>query len=275
MSKAFQARFEVVGSGPTATPNEWDVFGNVVDSSLDGWSVADVAITNLIFDENILSGAHNRYKVTSVVVRGAGAYGGAGANSIHLTALWNDEGTPDPAGPAACQGVICASSSAGLSEVPPFTIQGVGESIVCRMRNVDNRFVVNPGISGASSGTALVDLFHNNSGVSIAAAKAIYIKTDGTVDLADADFSDDRGEFAGITLESIADGSNGRVAYMGKVEGILSGKGFAHNARIYLSQIAGEVSDVVPGDPGDVIFSLGFARNDDLFLRPRFITTVV
>lgn len=157
MSKVFAARFSIIGAGPLPTAGEFEVFGDVVDQSLDGFSVSDVAAGDSFFDENLMNGNHNRYVVLSVINTGPSAYWGAGPNSIHLYAKYEDAGAYDENGPAASEGIICRTSSFGMSEIPPWTIQGISEAITTRARNIDMRQVIDPSLGGGGGGNQLVE----------------------------------------------------------------------------------------------------------------------
>jgi len=257
MSKAFSARFNILGAGATGQPDEFDVFGTVVDQSLDGFSVADVQVDDLIFDENILNGQHTRYKVTSIVATGSGAFGGAGPNSIHCIAVFDDDGSAPVSGPAASSGAICKSSDLGIAEVPPFTIQGISEALQCRMRNIDMRKVVDPSIvdagSGGSGGTPTSPFeknMLNNTGSGIVAGTPVAKKPDGGIVPSKSDDATAK-NYIGITKEAIANNAYGAVlmAWPNAV-GVLNGLGFSTGANVYMSEVSGEFANA-PGDFND------------------------
>lgn len=241
MSKALSARFSIIGAGPLATPGEFEVFGDVIDSSLDGYSVSDVIAGNVFFDENIMTGLHNRYKVLSVVATGPSAYSGATPNSIHLNSVYEDEGSFDPDGPAASQGIICAETSLGMVEVPSWTVQGISEQIVTRARNIDMRKIMNPAILAASGGgVSFQKSMKNTSGVIIPAGTPVSKMSDGGITASDSDISTSM-VFVGITGALIGIGSFGNVLVpCPNMAGVLTGKGFASGDNVYMSETTGQ-----------------------------------
>lgn len=248
MSKVFAARFSIIGAGPLVTPGDFEVFASVIDSSLDGYSVSDVTTGDLFFDENLMNGQHTRYQVLSVVGTGSGAFGGAGANSIHLNSRFADEGVYDPSGPAAGEGLICKPTSLGISELPAWTIQGLSESLVTRARNIDMRKVIDPAIVAGGGGSAsFVKSMKNTSGVSIPAGTPVAKKSDGGIT---ASKSDDPTavQYIGITSVTIADAAFGDVNVpWPNIAGVLTGKGFASGDNVYMSENTGAYAK----DPSD------------------------
>lgn len=152
MSKVFSARFTIVGASPLPTPGDFDVYGDVVDQSLDGYSRSDVLSGDIFFDENMMTGLHSRYVVLSVVATGPSAYPGGNVNSVHLTSRYADVGDYDENGPAASEGAISRASAKGLSEIPAWSVQGVSESLTTRARNIDMRYVVDPNLGTGGGG---------------------------------------------------------------------------------------------------------------------------
>jgi len=237
MSKVFAARFSIIGSGPLVTPGDFEVFGHVIDQSLDGYYVGDVAANDIFFDENILTGQHNRFKVLSVVATGSGAFGGANSSSIHLYARWDDQDVYDPNGPAGCEGIICKPTPLGISELPAWTIQGVSEGIIARARNIDMRYVIDPALNH------ITKIKYNGSLALIPAFKPVALKSDGTIVLADADGLNTQ-VLIGFTLESIDVGNKGKVLLTAtNAPGVLIGLGFAPNETILLSKTPGVLTN--------------------------------
>jgi len=261
MSKVFSARFVIVGCGPLVTPGDFDVFGDVIDASLDGYSVTDVAPYDIFFDENMLNGLHNRYRVLTVVATGPSAYSGGNLSSIHLTARYDDDGAYDSNGPAASQGIIGAATSLGTSEIPSWTMQGVSESLIARASNINMRRIVSPAVSSV----ALQKRMKNTSASTIAAGVAVSKMSDGGITASDSDVSTAM-QFVGISAEAINSGSFGVVKLAWpNIAGIMLGRGFLSGSNVYMSettgQFAGSASDFTLDN--DRILRIGIADCSD------------
>lgn len=256
MSKSFAARFSIIGAGPLVNPGEFEVFGDVIDQSLDGYSVADVSTDDLFFDENLLTGLQNRYKVLSVIATGSGAYPGGNSNSIHLYSRWDDEGAYDVAGPAACEGVICKPTPVGISEIPSWTIQGISEGITARARNIDMRYIINPSLN-----PLVKKVKYNGSLSTILLHQPVALKSDGTVVLADADGLDNQ-MLIGFALENISVGGKGVILLSNpNAVGVIAGAGFTPGDTIMLSKTPGALTNNLNiFDPNtDTILKVGIA----------------
>ena len=236
MSKVFSARFTILGSIPLANPGDFEVYGEVVDASFDGYLPSDVGPDDLFIDENIFSGAHNRYKVLSVIATGSGAFAGANYNSIHLNARWDDDGSYDPNGPVGV-GVIGKPTPLGISELPAWTLQNVSEAVIARARNIDMRYVIDPALNH------ITKIKYSGSLDLIPAFKPVALKSNGSIVLADADGLNTE-VLIGFTLEPIAVGGKGKVLLTAtNAPNVLSGLGFAPNETILLSKTAGVLTN--------------------------------
>lgn len=108
----------------------------------------------------------------------------------------------------------------------------------------------------------------NTTGATIPAGAPVYLKTDGTIGLADADV-EAAATFYGITLTSIASGSAGKVIYTGTIPGILSGLGLTSGTYLWLNNIPGGMSTNPPTTPGSHLRIIGIVDGNDLVLQPQ------
>lgn len=247
MSRVFSARFDIQGSISTVNPGEFDLFGEVVDLSLDGFSVSDVQIGDLVYDENTLDGTHNRYQVTQVIATGPGSiFGGGGVNACHLLVVFDDAGTFPPAGPAAGTGAICRSTpNQNLSEVPSESLKGISESLATRIRNIDNRVVIDPVLgsgSGVGTGSSLLAEYENNSGSTINALTPVRSISGGIADV-DPSVESHVTRILGVVNQQINDGFSGDVTFSGLIENITTAIGV--DTPVFLSK-TGEITQTVP-----------------------------
>jgi len=85
------------------------------------------------------------------------------------------------------------------------------------------------------------EIYDAIAAVSIEAGQAVYINSNGKVDLSDADASATTEVFRGIALKSVAAGQSTSVLVRGTVTGYdLSG--VAYGAAVYVSNTTGELS---------------------------------
>lgn len=110
----------------------------------------------------------------------------------------------------------------------------------------------------------------NNSGLTIAANKVVYINAPGQIALADSTGAITSIPF-GITMESIPNGSSGKVIYAGTAAGVL---GSSMTSYVWLDTIAGEMSISPPQNPGEFQVILGIADGFDLIFRPQALGQV-
>lgn len=250
MSKVFSARFSIQGSIDTGTPGEFDVFGDVVDQSLDGFSVSDVQVGDLVYDENVLDGSITRWVVTQVVATGPGSiFGGGGATACHLVVQFDDEGTTPSSGPAAGTGAIARSSDGGLAEVPSQSTKGISEALSNQIRNIDNRTIVDPVIVGGGGGggeststKVIQNNYTNSSGGTILALKPVR-SSSGTLATVDPSIEAHVLSILGVTKTNISNGVAGTVVLEGLMEDITTS--IAVDKYVYLSK-AGNITDEVP-----------------------------
>jgi len=100
----------------------------------------------------------------------------------------------------------------------------------------------------------------NNSGVTIPQYAAVYISGDGEVSLCDASVTA-TSEFYGVALEQILNAASGKVAFdAGNVSAKkAAGEGWTAGDPIYLSEIAGEFTQVAPATSGAFVKQVGIA----------------
>lgn len=130
----------------------------------------------------------------------------------------------------------------------------------------------------ASAPSRVEKRLRNNSGVSILANKAVAFDDFGNIVLADAN-SMDVSDFAGITAETILNGSFGRVIKLGNCPGAATSLGASFGQLIYLGETPGELQLIAPSGLSDTIIALGRAEPPDgsvgaavdLFLDPQII----
>ena len=260
MSRAFTAKFTIVGSGPIAPgPDTFEVFGDIVDLSLAGYSVTDAIVGDIFFDVNSLTGVTNRYVVTSIITTGSGAYGGGNSNSIHLYCKWDDQGPYDPSGPEAGDGAISASTpSHHLAELPTVSGHGISESLQVSMENTDTRYEIDH-LTGADQPT-LVTLT-NGAGGLIPQGTPVRVDSTGKANVVDVSVPAQCKAVIGLAYADIANGASGYIATDGRVPAPLSLTPTAGDS-IYVSHSGGltnVVPDIVPFASGDSMVYVGTA----------------
>lgn len=257
MSKVFTARFDISGAGPFGgVTNQFEVFGDVIDPSLAGYAVSDVSVGNVFFDENSLSGDHNRYRITQVLARGRLAFQGATANSVHAVCLFDDEGAADSNGPEAGSGCICAATANGaVAEIPAFSIYGISEALHTRMININNRHSVAPYIA---DGTQVRKAMVNGHSASVPAGTLVAKILSGAFVPAKSIVS---ATPVGITKSASAVGEICEVFLIGQnVAGALVGLGFAVADAVYLSENGGYTNNANSlTNPNDTVVRVGIA----------------
>lgn len=98
-------------------------------------------------------------------------------------------------------------------------------------------------IGATSSADILIKQKRNMSGVSMAAARRVALKTDGTIVLADSDNISAMLDI-GMSLDVIDNGNYGRVLLNGaNAAGALSGLGYTAGDHIYLSKTPGMLTN--------------------------------
>jgi len=106
----------------------------------------------------------------------------------------------------------------------------------------------------------------NSSGSTISQWAAVYIKSDGSIDLADANGSGTYPSW-GLAAASISNGSTGTIITMGNVRN--DSWSFTPGATVWLSTTAGSLTTTQPATTGDKIQAVGKALTaTQLLLRP-------
>jgi hypothetical protein len=144
MSKKFNARFDIVGASDLGS-GIWEVIGEVIDSTLEGWSVTDVQIGDAFVDESPFFGTYNRWKIVTIEDVGTSAYPGATTNGIRVHSIWDDEGAEDLNGPAAGTAFIGRTSlNKKLIEIGSVSLQLISEPLQTKLQSINNRAFIDP-----------------------------------------------------------------------------------------------------------------------------------
>lgn len=250
MSKNFNARFDIDGSTDLGN-GQWEVTGTVIDSSLDGWYVGDVAVGDAFVDESGFFGTYNRWKVDSITIYGSGSYPGATANSIKLIASWDDVGDMDVNGPAGGTAYIArTSANRRLIWSGSVAVQLISEPLQNRVNSINGFYSIDPFMN---------KLVKNTTGVTIPAYSVLCWLDDGTVGLAEADVVS-KSDIAGININPIGDNSWGWIIKTGYIAGALTGLNAVPGATVYLSETAGRMSLTSPSALTDTILKIGRAE---------------
>lgn len=250
MSKNFNARFDIVGATDLGS-SIWEVTGDVIDSTLDGWFVGDVQAGDAIVDESGFFGTYNRWQVVSVEATGISAYVGATANSIRLHAVWDDVGDPDLNGPAGGTAYI-ARTSANKKLVWSGSVsqQLISEALQNRIHSINAFHSIDPFLN---------KYVKNETGSEIPQYKVVAWEDDGTVALATAT-EHSLSDIAGITIKAIPNNDWGWIVKTGYIPNALSGMNAAPGDTIYLSETAGEMTKTCPSSIEDTLIKIGRAE---------------
>lgn len=108
----------------------------------------------------------------------------------------------------------------------------------------------------------------NGEAFTIPAGAPVYIKSDGTIGLADAD-DDVASAFFGIAAATIPSGASGKVIYTGIVPGILTGLGLPTGSYLWLSTNPGGMSQLPPDTAGAYLRVIGIVDGADLVLQQQ------
>jgi len=108
----------------------------------------------------------------------------------------------------------------------------------------------------------------NATGSTIPAGAPVYIKSDGTVGLADAD-DEASATFFGIAAVTIPDGESGKIIYTGVVPGILAGLGLTTGTYLWLSSTPGGMTTEPPFTQNAHLRIIGIVDGDDLILQQQ------
>lgn len=132
MDTPFQARYEIIGSEDLGN-GIFRVYGDVVDYSIKGWGPWDAVVGDLVFDEDLLYGVSNCYRIIEIESVGPGT-------SLVTKVIYNEEGDiPGTGQPNACSGIICRISGDWQLPYPPsVSYTQISESILNAMRNYQN-----------------------------------------------------------------------------------------------------------------------------------------
>lgn len=125
-------------------------------------------------------------------------------------------------------------------------------------------------ITNLESGTGTVGLSRlmlNGTGSTIPAGTPVYSPSPGQIAPADGS-AQPNSRAIGVTAESIAPSSNGRVTYVGMVQGV---SGFTHGKHIYLTATPGIMTDVEPNlgtySAGFSVVIIGVIEGTNLMLQ--------
>lgn len=250
MSKNFNARFDIDGSTDLGS-GIWEVTGIVIDSTLDGYSVADVQIGDAFVDESGFYGTYNRWKVVDIVGIGSGAYQGATINSIKLHATWDDVGDEDTNGPAGGSAFIGRTSdNRKIIWSGSVASQLISEPLQNRIHSINAFHSIDPFMN---------KYVKNTTGVAIPAYSVLCWLDDGTVGLAEADVVV-KSDIAGININPIANNAWGWIIKTGYIQGALTGLNAIPGATVYLSEEAGRMTLTAPSAYTDSIIKIGRAE---------------
>lgn len=134
MSMTFCARYNI-SSVEDKGSGIFEVTGKVYDSYITGYLAADATVGDAIIDENIDTGAVNKWKVTSII--------SASARDLVCRVTWDDDGTADPNGPVTGDACITSvSTNLGILEVPVLAYTGLSENIQIRIVNINSRIQI-------------------------------------------------------------------------------------------------------------------------------------
>ena len=134
--------------------------------------------------------------------------------------------------------------------------------------------------NGGGSTAPIGKMLYNNTGTSIPAGSVLAFANDGSVELADANVAS-LSDIAGVCPNTIGLDAYGMVVRVGNVPGVLAGFSAPPGARVYLSEIPGQLSLTAPmPQPGTAIIIVGTAEPasntqtpcDDLFVCPDIVT---
>jgi hypothetical protein len=130
------------------------------------------------------------------------------------------------------------------------TSSATGGDMTKAVYDVDNDGVVD-------SSEKLEFIGKNSTGVSIAKTKVVYISgatgQKPNITLADASFEISSSKTIGITRNSIANNTDGYVITHGTIHDINT-SAFADGDALWLSETAGEITNVVPAEPAHAVF---------------------
>jgi hypothetical protein len=250
MSKVFNANFNIIGSDDMGG-GEWQVTGDVIDYTMDGWSNSDVQVGDAFVDESLFFGTLNRWRVIQIVTIGSSSYPGGNANSIKLRAVWDDLGDSDANGPAGGVAVISRTSpNRRMMWSSSISAQLISDPLATRVAAINNFFNVDP---------FMAKYVKNVTGVAIPAYSVLCWLDDGTIGLAEADVIA-KSDIAGINPTQIANGAWGWIIKTGYIPNALVGLNAIPGAHVYLSEEAGRMTLTSPSPLTDTIVKIGRAE---------------
>jgi len=147
MSTVFAARYSITGIDDL-TGGVWRVVGEVNDDSMFSYSAVDVSVGDIFVDENVWSGATNRWRIIEIV--------SAIGVSLICKVVWDDVGPPDIEGPVASEAAISrVSINWSIAEIPTQLFSKISENVQIKLQNINTRKNIDNitgggGISGTS-----------------------------------------------------------------------------------------------------------------------------
>lgn len=149
-------------------------------------------------------------------------------------------------------------TTAGFLEDEIVAGQGVFTEVVTQ--GGDRKFKI-----GVTSPDASVDQLTNNTGVTLEVGRVVRIVGTNQIDYAD-NTSINNAKIAGITLEEIADGTEGDVVTDGIITvGSISGVG--EGDTLYLGDSDGRITSTPPSISGKIVQKIGRFNNGKIYLR--------
>jgi len=132
--RLFQAKYRI-NTVSLVTTGVWQLSGEVLDSSPDGFIAADAEVGNLVFDESLEDGVVNRWRITEIVSAGTPT-----VETLVAKVVYDETGSPAGMGePVTCDGAICdKTANYSLSQTPSVEWTNISESIQTAIRNIDN-----------------------------------------------------------------------------------------------------------------------------------------
>jgi len=251
MSKNFSAKFEIFGAGEISL-GQWEVAGDVIDSSPDAWTVFDVAVGDCFVDDNAFFGTNNRWKITQISAVGPTAYSGGNSNSIRLNCEWDDLGDSDINGPAAGLAFISRVSDVqGLMwEGYSAYLGGVTDGVLAKVRTINAFSKIDKFMQKSVKNGTLETLLKN---------RVAAWQDNGTVCYANASVHS-VSDIAGLLLEDIAPSVFGQMQKTGYIPDALTGLSAIPGAAVFLSDVDGTMSLTPPTGATDSIIKMGRAE---------------
>ena len=112
---------------------------------------------------------------------------------------------------------------------------------------------------GPATSLRLVKAFKNTSGSLIPAGYTCAFDADGGIVPADANVAS-LSDFAGVTINDIADGAYGEVYKLGECPGVVASLGASPGDLVFLGEVPGTMSLIPPSGVTDTVLLLGRAE---------------